>query len=72
MQEKMTIFFLQDTFVSSWYISKKIPLTQFLGKLGFFLGIHHHKAYIFMFQDLGHKLKGETSRGASESRSERL
>lgn len=40
----------------------KITLTQFLGKFGFFLGINHHKAYIFMFQDLGHKLKGKTRR----------
>ena len=56
-----TILFLQDT--SFFLIDlKKTTLTQFLGKLGLFLGIDHRKAYIFVFQDLGHKLKGKTGR----------
>ena len=52
MQEKkkMTVPFFFERHICFFMIYiKKITLTQFLGKLGFFLGIHHHKAYIFMF-----------------------
>lgn len=56
------LFFIFKTLCFFLMYLTKITLTQFLGKLGFFLGIDHHKAYIFMFQDLGHKLKGKTRR----------
>lgn len=61
MQEEMkSSFFFAGHICFFLIYPKKIPLTQFLGKFGFFLGIHHHKAYVFMFQDLGHKLRGKT------------
>lgn len=58
----MKLYFFCKTLCSFLIYLTKITLTQFLGKLGFFLGINHHKAYIFMFQDLGHKLEGKTRR----------
>ena len=73
MQEEMKLyfFFFCKTHLFLPGIPKEVPLTQFLGKLGFFLGIHHHKAYIFMFQDLGHKLKGKTRQTVRGPRAER-
>lgn len=59
---KLYSFFFCKTLCFFLMYLTKITLTQFLGKLGFFLGIDHHKAYIFMFQDLCHKLKGKTRR----------
>lgn len=71
MQEEIKLYYFCKTCLFLPDISQKITLTQFLGKLGFFLGIHHHKAYIFVFQDLGHKLKGKTSWRVSGPRVER-